>query len=387
MKLSLSSILKQLKKIYKLGVDMSKKDVYIHYSGATDITGKRLQEALGIDGGKEIPTDAKMIIGWGAKIKEDITLPNNTTVLNHPNAIRVNRNKFEAMNVMAQALNKNGKKVIATYITTDQVKAYLNDGSITFPLIGRTKYHQGGKGFWTCPTMAQLDDAIGEGAHHFSEMIAIKDEYRLHVFDEAVIHAQKKVKRTTKDFEKSFVEDELERQKTLAKKNGNKFDEATAELILRRQAKNATAGGANMMLRSNKMGWKFSIVKKKIDKNMFNVAINAVKALGLTFGAVDCCVDVNGNAFIFEVNTGPGLEATSFEKYVSAFKIVIDSKLTKKAKTAGVTTTKNSDDVATKKALMTQQLSELQTMIEEVDSDSDLDTIKKLGTRLIFGGK
>lgn len=366
---------------------MNKKDVYIYYSKATDITGKKLQEALKIKGGSKKPTNAKMVICWGAKTKEDVTFPKNTIVLNHPNAIRVNRNKFDAMGVMASALNKKDKIVIPTYVTADQVKAELNSKRIDFPLIGRTRFHQGGKGFWTCPTITQLDDAIKAGAHHFSEMIAIKSEYRLHVFKDNYIHAQKKVKRTDEDFRKSFIEDELERQKVLAEKNDNPFDEATAKLVLERQAKNATAGGANMMLRSNKMGWKFAIVKNKINKTMIIAAISAVKALGLTFGAVDCCIDTNGNPFIFEVNSGPGLEATSLDKYVEAFEIVIKGSNTISTLGHISNKIKSIGGASAEKKLMKEQLSRLQNMLEDVDDDAEFKAFKKLGSKLIFGGQ
>jgi len=393
----IKAFLTKIIKIYKWGLDMNKKDVYIYYSPATDVTGKKLAEALGIKGissGKEgkvkPPTKAKMVIGWGAKTRENMTFPKTAKVLNHPDAIKINRNKFESLGIMATALNVGGDTHISPFTTTDHIKAALADGSITLPLIGRTKFHQGGKGFWSCPTMAQLDDAISGGAHHFMQMLPIKDEYRLHVFDGVVIHAVKKVKRSDEEFAKAFVEDELARQKNLAEKNGDAFDEATAELMLRRQATNATQGGANMLLRSNRMGWKFSIVKK-FDPKMAEVAAKAVKALGLTFGAVDCCTDNHGVPYIFEVNSGPGLEATSFDKYVEAFKLVIGGKTEKAVaeKTTSPAGAKTARVAAagSEKELLQRQLAELQTIVGEVDDDTELATIKKVATRLIFGGQ
>jgi len=375
-----------LKKIINWRLDMNKEDVYIYYSPATDITGKKLQEALGIDGGDAKPKNKKLVIGWGAKTKESTVFPAKVEVLNHPDAIRINRNKFEAMKVMAENIPGN----ISKYALADEVITALSSGNINLPLVGRTKYHQGGKGFWSCPTIAQVNSAISAGAHHFIEMVAIKDEYRLHIFNGEVIHSQKKVQRTDEDFEKAFIEDELARQKNLATKNGNPFDEDTAKLMLRRQAKNATAGGANMMLRSNKMGWKFSVIKKKsslkfINDCMKDIAKNALDALGLTFGAVDCCIDVNNNMFIFEINSGPGLEGTSLDKYIEAFKLVmsnkkISTKTNKMSKTAKVA-------ASTEKTTLKRQLADLQTMVDESENDAELATIKKLGARLIFGGQ
>ena len=373
---------------------MNKQEVYVYYSPATDITGKNFVDKLEVSGGKvKPPASKKLVIGWGAKTDDDITFPKGVQVLNHPNAIRANRNKFGALTTMAKALNVAGATHIPLAVAADKVKAELVANRISFPLIGRKKYHQGGKGFWNCPTVAQLEDAIASGADYFQVMVPIKDEFRLHVFGDKVIHAVKKVKRTEEEFENAFVEDELARQKSLAEKNKDPFDEATARMMLKRQAKNAAAGGANMLIRSNRMGWKFSIIKK-CDVEMAKIAIAAVKALGLDFGAVDCCTDTNGNMFIFEVNSGPGLEATSFDKYVEAFEeviakfgkvevappVVADAKITKPVKgTVEVET-----PIVGERAFMQLQLSRLQEMLKEAD-DADLATIKTLGAKLIFG--
>jgi glutathione synthase/RimK-type ligase-like ATP-grasp enzyme len=53
-------------------------------------------------------------------------------------------------------------------------------------------------------------------------------------------------------------------------------------------------------------------------------SIKAVNALGLDFGAVDIGYRQSDNtAFLYEVNTAPGLHGTTLEKYVAAFKEII----------------------------------------------------------------
>lgn len=367
-----------------------KTKAYMYYSGATDITGKKLVDALGITGGSTEPKGKQTVICWGAKTSKDIEFPKTVKkVLNHPNAIRANRNKFLALQKMATALNTGDQVVIPRFTTADRVEAELTAGNILFPVIGRSKYHQGGKGFKSCPTMAQLVSALAdEKIHHFQEMVPVKHEYRLHVFGDKVIHAVKKVERTDKEFEEAWVQDEIDRQKSLAEKNNDTFDEEMVARVLKRQVKNAIAGGANQVLRSNRMGWKFSIVKK-YNKDLEEKAIAAVKALGLDFGAVDCCVGINDDPYIFEVNTGPGLEATSFDKYVEAFKDALDEKDNKKSKTTSKSTVKtktNTTGPITEKDYMKTQLMRLQSMLDEAE-DSELGTIRKVATELIFGGR
>jgi len=49
------------------------------------------------------------------------------------------------------------------------------------------------------------------------------------------------------------------------------------------------------------------------------LALSAVNALGLDFGAVDIVEDKAGNFFVLEVNTAPGLEGQTLENYAKAF--------------------------------------------------------------------
>lgn len=371
-----------------MAVDKALKNVYIWYSGATNVTGEKLAEALGITGGrtKPAPSKACMVIGWGAKTKEAVNLGKIPT-LNHPDKIRVNRNKLTALDLMSKA-----KVCVAKF--TDNVgnigKADAKGDVVKLPVIGRTKYHQGGKGFWHCSTMTQVHAAAGEGAQYFQNLIEIKDEYRLHVIGGKCIYGVKKVKRSVKEMEEAYIKHEMDRQKQLAEKNGNPFDEATAKLFLDRQAKKFAQDGANMLIRSNRLGWKFARVKT-VDKKLEAEAVKALKAIGLDFGAVDCCVDVSGKPFIIEVNTGPGLEETPFAAWVAALKAEIDnvlkpktlmSKLTGsvKKKTEEAPVLKASAKTG-KKTKLAEKLAMAQQMVAVADEE-DTDTLTKVFKRM-----
>lgn len=294
-------------------VDKRIENAYIWYSGATNVTGEKLAAALGCKHGRKKPTNnsACLVIGWGAKTKDSVNLGKVPT-MNHPDKIRDNRNKLGALSLMQKA------KVNVANFTDDVSKITTQPGGVVLPVIGRTKYHQGGKGFWTCPTMSHVTAAISEGAQYFQNLIEIKEEYRLHTFGDKIIYAVKKVKRTTEEMEDAFIRHELDRQKNISETNNEAFDEAAVLPFLRRQAKKFSQDGANMLIRSNRLGWKFVRVKK-YNKDLETQAAKALKAIGLTFGAVDACVDVNGKAWIIEVNTGPGLEETPFNAWVEKF--------------------------------------------------------------------
>ncbi len=299
------------------------KDAYIWYSGATDITGSKLAKDLGIDGGRDAPKGRRIVIGWGAKTKKDVTFPNGTEVLNHPNNIRQNRNKLKTLGVLATA---NG--AVAPFVSADKVIVEMGKkkGKVSLPMVGRTKYHQGGKGFWTCLTPTHVKNAIDEGAQYFQNYIDIVDEYRLHIFNGNVLHAQKKVKRD--NMESAFVDQRKEKIKDYAKKGKVKLDDSTLDYALARLAKENNQ--ADMIVRSNRKGWRFSNIKSP-KKALVDVCVAALSAVGLEFGAVDCCIDSEGNPWVIEINSGPGLEGSTFKSYVEEFKAAIKN-FTKPAK-------------------------------------------------------
>lgn len=54
------------------------------------------------------------------------------------------------------------------------------------------------------------------------------------------------------------------------------------------------------------------------------LAIQAVTVLGLDFGAVDIVEDKNGDLFVLEVNTAPGLEGQTIETYATAIRELVE---------------------------------------------------------------
>ncbi len=55
-----------------------------------------------------------------------------------------------------------------------------------------------------------------------------------------------------------------------------------------------------------------------------DIAIKSIEALGLDFGAVDIVHNTNRGLFVLEINTAPGLEGRTTERYARAFKEMND---------------------------------------------------------------
>lgn len=112
-----------------------------------------------------------------------------------------------------------------------------------------------------------------------TEYIPKNSEYRVHVFDGRVIDVQQKRRR-----------------------NGYERKDQ------------------DQYIRNYKNGWVFCRENVNPGDNVLDLAVQAVKCLGLDFGAVDIIINKYKGPFILEVNTAPGLTGTTLQKYVQAFK-------------------------------------------------------------------
>ena len=350
---------------------------YIWYSPATDVTGKKLMEALDASGGTTKPTANKdVVICWGTKTEADVVMANKK-IFNHPNNIRNNRNKLKALDLL-----KNGAVNVANF--SDNFKL-AGTKDFPFPIIARTKFHQGGAGFWLCLTAAQVAQAVKDGAQYFQTFIDIKDEYRLHVVNGEVIYGVRKVQRD--NHAESFIEHYTEHVEDKATKGNVKLDKDTVKFVMDKLARKF-ATGPDMIIRSNTRGWKFSkVADENLNKDLVAEAVKAVKALGLDYAAVDCCIDSTGKVFIIECNSGPGLDGTSFDAWSTAFKKLLAPKVVPAAPVAPkVVPAAPVEKVAGAAAKMgvanaKQRLKErvaLLSQLAEVADDNDAEVLEKL---------
>jgi hypothetical protein len=90
--------------------------------------------------------------------------------------------------------------------------------------------------------------------------------------------------------------------------------------------KRSTGEEANPYVRNSAGNWVFCREGVILPDDVAKQAVDAVKALGLDFGAVDVAYrEREDKAFVLEVNTAPGLEGTTLERYTQAFKYLLES--------------------------------------------------------------
>lgn len=89
----------------------------------------------------------------------------------------------------------------------------------------------------------------------------------------------------------------------------------------KRQRKDLSEGlVVDYKVRNHHTGWVYCREDIQEPEEMRPMAIATVRALGLDFGAVDVIYNEKANqCFVLEVNTAPGLEGTTVEKYAEAF--------------------------------------------------------------------
>ena len=295
---------------------------YIHYSEATDVTGPVLVERLGVRGGTNAPSftgrnACTVYIGWGCKTRETLNIPNRVTILNHADMIKRNRNKLEALGIL-----RAGNVSVADFLGCtrrrqgERVTNVDALHALGYPLVGRTKYHQGGKGFWPILDRKMLEQACADGCGYVQNRIPIADEYRLHVFNGNLIYAAKKDPQQNP--QSSWVAAMRDKIATKARADGVRMNNAMLDVALAVLSVDHTR--PDMLIRSNTRGWKFSRLQlRNVGVALRDPAIAAVNALGLTFGAVDMAADIDGSYFVIEVNSAPGLERSTLDAWVTAF--------------------------------------------------------------------
>lgn len=215
---------------------------------------KRLRTGKGVKQGD-------LVVNWGSSQKY-LNLPVANLILNDPVLVGNATNKLKAF----QALSDAGVSVVAW--TVDKLKARLwqkEDGS-TIVVRQKLTGHSG-EGIIVVEPGEETPDAPLYTRYIFKEK-----EYRVHVVGSKAVDTQRKIK----DPDREVV---------------------------------------TWKVRSHANGFIFARNNIDHDPARDELAVASCNALGLDFGAVDIIQDKKGNYYVLEVNTAPGLEGQTVERY------------------------------------------------------------------------
>lgn len=229
--------------------------------------------------GSQFNGKGKTVINWGSSTAIPEVLISDR-IVNHPDFVSIASNKLKFFKRVA-SLKKDTPRIPEWTTDFTEVVKWVAEG---YEVVGRQKLEaSGGEGI-----LFSSDVALEEMASCklFTKYIKKKEEYRVHIAFGKPLFIQKKVLRKTDD-------------------TGTPIDPKTIDWRVRNLANG------------------FIFQKNDITPNpdVITQALFAINVSRLDFGAVD--VIWNGfeeRAYVLEINTAPGLEATSVDSYAEAFK-------------------------------------------------------------------
>jgi len=290
--------------------------IYPYKTGSKSV--KKLKEKLDalvirLEGSKYKPREGHMIINWGnshrpAWMTDDV----HKRVINTPETVAIASDKLATLEVLANA------GIATVKWTTSKVHAigWVMNGHKVF--VRHKLCGHSGDGIEVIEQEAHKDIeflvAIADGLYErkfdelayevdkeiemvHNDMMCVPDaplytlgvmnagEYRVHVFGDEVILYQKKSRRINEDGE---VE---------------------------------TAEGMDADVRNLESNWVYRTGNLKRLERVENLAIDAIKAVGLDFGAVDIIMEEGGHVYVLEINSAPGLgNQDTLDAYAEGFK-------------------------------------------------------------------
>jgi len=194
----------------------------------------------------------RVIFRYGNSVNFGHTNPYGGFVINPSRAIELSANKLRTRT----RLLENDIPVPAVYDINgiSHIQKY--------PVIARPFHHSQGRGFHICNNASELNRIMREG-YYAQDIVEKQDEFRLFILNSKIIEASVKEK---------------------------------------------ARANADMMIRNHRRGWKFSRIRVSgLDQNLKYFCVSASKVIGLNWCAVDACLTPNKIAYVFEVNSAPGL--------------------------------------------------------------------------------
>lgn len=215
----------------------------------------------------------KKVVNWGSsRIPEQVS-QNGTRIFNVPEAVRRASNKRDFFSTVSSELT------VPSTTEHSQAMTWLEEGST---VIARTVLSgHSGEGI---VIMDPNDPSTFVQAPLYTKYVKKRDEYRIHVCSGRVISVQRKA--------------------------------LSEELLNGREP--------NWLIRNHSNGFIFAREGVTAPQDVVDKSIQAVRELGLDFGAVDVIYNTrHGRGYILEVNTAPGLVGTTLEDYTRAIQELI----------------------------------------------------------------
>lgn len=204
------------------------------------------------------------IINWGNSYSKIHGL---IDWINPPDKVSIASNKLLTFNQLA----KDGVNIPAFTTEKEIVREWLAKEKVV--LVREKLRSHSGEGIFLLEGDVGIPDAP-----LYVEYIPKKKEFRVHVVNGEVIDVQEKRRRSGEGIE------------------------------------------IDSKIRSHERGWVYCRQEITEPEDLRQLALDSIKSLGLSFGAVDIIWNQKRNkSYVLEINTAPGLEGTSLSLYTNSF--------------------------------------------------------------------
>jgi len=237
--------------------------MFVLYHPRSRPSGRALAQALGADCGLRTRRVPLQIVRWGTARQPEAD-DEISCVLNRADAVARAANKYRSLEVMRAA----GVSVPRFARSAEAMRDWPDEVRM-----GRSDHHSQGSDIRVLPCDDEPDFTQSD---YYTLFIPTKREYRIHVFRDKIIRVQGKYL----DFPDQ----------------------------------------AHPYIRNYEHGYRFRQPSLTLRPARLEAAIEAVKALGLDFGAVDLIIGEDGNHYVLEVNTAPKCSPLTLSAYVEAIR-------------------------------------------------------------------
>lgn len=247
-------------------------------SATRELAAKFASFCIRPEGSKFRPRVDDLIVNWGRSNLPDFPVGR---VLNHPDAVAVCVDKLKTFH----AFTEHNVPTVEWTQSPAVADGWCQAGAVAVAGLARVSLHgRGGVGivpFYHGTEYGPEGDVFPD-APLYTRYHKRKAEFRVHVLDGKVISLQqKKLRDGTEKHDLTFI------------------------------------------IRNYANGWIFARNDIEVPECVKNAAIAAVRALGLDFGGVDVGWNQSQDrAYVYEVNSAPGIEGTTLEDYANALRTI-----------------------------------------------------------------
>ncbi len=242
-------------------------------SNATDETILKIKRK----GSKFVGGADKLVINWGCTSSYSDQV-NKSYVINQPAAVRIASNKRTFFETASDYCSKMGIECFTPefYLSKEDAFTSIKSGNTLFARTVLNGHSGEGIEEISSKNVDSVTDIPDAGL--YVKYVPKKYEYRYHIFNGRVIDVQEK-----------------------------------------RRSNNVEVDLVNWRVRSYENGFVYCRENLVTDRRAATVAVEAIRACGLDFGAVDIIYNKKQNKYyVLEVNTAPGVSGTTADKYKEA---------------------------------------------------------------------